>query len=152
MSKLTDSIAACVTDIIAAHNMELVEVEEKTMYGDKNIFVYIDKEGGITLEDCETIHNAIDQPLDSLDPTNGQKYVLNVSSPGLDRPFKRPKDFIKNIGKEVEVSLFKPIDKLKKFEAVLISYDNDQIEIQHEDKVYKLNLKDIALMRAVIKF
>lgn len=152
MSKLTDSIAECVRPIIEELGMQLVDVEEKKLYGERNIFVYIDKDSGIMLDDCESVHKAIDAPLDEIDPTDGQGYILNVSSPGLDRPFKTDKDFLKNVGEEVEVSLFKPIDKLKKFEAVLVAYDSGAIELKHKQQQIKLNIKDIALMRAVIKF
>lgn len=152
MSKLVDTIIECVQPIIESLNIELVDVEEKIQYGDKNIYVYIDKESGINLDDCELVHNAINEPLDNIDPTQGQNYILNVSSPGLDRPFKKEKDFLKNIGKEVEVSLFKPIEKIKKFEGILQSYVGGDVEIKTKQNTIKLNIKDIALMRAVIKF
>lgn len=132
--------------------MELVDVEYKKLYGEMTLIVYIDKEGGVSLDDCETAHRAVDEPLDRLDPTQGSAYHLNVSSPGLDRPFQKERDYLRNIGREVEVSLYKPIDNIKKFEAVLTAYDGNAVELLRADKTVRINLKDVALMRAAIKF
>ena len=100
------------------------------------------------------MHNAIDAPLDELDPTNGKPYTLNVSSPGLDRPFKTLRDYRKHVGEEIEISLYKPVDGKKKFEAVLKGVDDDltTATVSMEGKTIQLNIKEIALARAVIKF
>lgn len=108
MSKITDSVRELTQPIIEKHGMELVDVDFKKLYGQDTLTVYIDKDGGVDLEDCETIHNAIDGPLDDLDPTEGKPYNLNVSSPGIDRPLKSARDFNKKMGLEMEVSLFRP--------------------------------------------
>ena len=128
MSKITESVKILVEPIVENLGMELVDVEFKKLYGQDTLIVYVDKEGGVCLDDCENVHNAIDQPLDDLDPTLGKPYNLNVSSPGIDRPLKTAKDFNKKIGLEMEVSLFKPIEeigKIKKFNAILIEYDDN---------------------------
>ena len=124
MSKTADAVAELVAPIIDSLGMELVEVDfSKTRQGDA-LTVFIDKEGGVSLDDCEAVHNAIDAPLDDLDPTDGKPYTLNVSSPGLDRPYKTARDYEKHIGTASEVSLFAPMEKLgKKFVAILENYD-----------------------------
>ena len=118
MSKITESVKILVEPIVENLGMELVDVEFKKLYGQDTLIVYVDKEGGVCLDDCENVHNAIDQPLDNLDPTLGKPYNLNVSSPGIDRPLKTAKDFNKKIGLEMEVSLFKPIEEIGKIKKV----------------------------------
>ena len=157
MSKITDSVKELVEPIITANGMELVDVEYKKLYGQDTLIIYIDKDGGVDLNDCELIHNAIDAPLDELDPTNGAAYNLNVSSPGIDRPLKTPRDFAKKLGLEMEVSLYKPLaelGKIKKFNAILLGYDENtqEVELEYKTKNLKLNIKDIALIREAIHF
>ena len=152
MSKITDSVAEFVRPIIEKNGMELVDVEFKKQYGQDTLTVFVDKEGGMDLIACEQIHNAISDPLDELDPTNGKAYVLNVSSPGLDRPFKTDRDFEKHIDGDVEISLYSPIDKLKKFEAKLISYNKDSIDVELKGKKINIDIKNIALIHEAIKF
>lgn len=153
MSKMIDSVKACVEPIIISHGMELVDIEFKKIYGQDTLTIFVDKEGGMDLNACELIHNAIDAPLDELDPTQGKPYNLNVSSPGLDRPLKTQRDFEKKMNTDVEVSLYKPLDnKLKKFEGKLVGFENDVCEIEYKNEKIKINLKDIAVIRSAIKF
>ena len=95
-----------IQDVVTALGYELVDVEYKTLYGDKHLIVYIASEKGVSLDDCETVSNALDAPLDALDPTSSMPYCLDVSSPGLDRPFKSQRDYERNYGSKVEVKLF----------------------------------------------
>ena len=157
MSKITDCVKELVKPIISANGMELVDVEYKKLYGQDTLIIYIDKDGGVDLNDCELIHNAIDAPIDDLDPTCGVPYNLNVSSPGIDRPLKTARDFAKKIGLEMEVSLYKPLaelGKIKKFNANLLGYDENaqEVELEYKSKNLKLNIKDIALIREAIHF
>ena len=87
-----------IEDVVTALGYELVDVEYKTLYGDKHLIVYIASEKGVSLDDCETVSNALDAPLDALDPTSSMPYCLDVSSPGLDRPFKSQRDYERNYG------------------------------------------------------
>lgn len=157
MSKITDAVKELVEPIVEQNGMELIDVEYKKLYGQDTLIVYIDKEGGVSLDDCELVHNAIDAPLDELDPTEGKPYNLNVSSPGIDRPLKTEKDFKRKIGLDVEVSLYKPypeIGKNKKFTAKLAGYDGENgiIQLEYKTKNIKLNIKDVALIREAIVF
>ncbi|HIT27426.1 MAG TPA: ribosome maturation factor RimP [Candidatus Ornithoclostridium excrementipullorum] len=155
MSKTADAVAELVAPIIDSLGMELVEVDfSKTRQGDA-LTVFIDKEGGVSLDDCEAVHNAIDAPLDDLDPTDGKPYTLNVSSPGLDRPYKTARDYEKHIGTASEVSLFAPLEKLgKKFVAILENYDAESgdVTLDAAGKKITINKKDIALIREHIEF
>lgn len=155
MSKICDSVQHLIQPILDSMNIELVEVEfKKRGENDGSLTVYIDKDGGVSLDDCEAVHNAIDAPLDELDPTSGKPYTLNVSSPGLDRPFKTLRDYRKHLGEEIEISLYKPVEGNKKFEAVLDDVDDGftSVTVTLNKKTIQLNIKDIALARAVIKF
>lgn len=154
MSKICDSVSALVSPILEKMGIELVEVEFRKRGDQCDLTVYIDKDGGVSLDDCEAVHNAIDAPLDELDPTDGKPYTLNVSSPGLDRPYKTLRDYRKHIGEETEFSLYKPVEGVKKFEAVLKDVDDDftTVTVDLKGKTIQLNIKEIALARAVIKF
>ena len=152
MSKICDSTAALVKPIIEANGMELVEVEYKKLYGTPTLIVYIDKEGGVSLDDCEKIHRLIDEPLDELDPTAGAAYNLNVSSPGLDRPLKIERDYMKNIGKSIDISLYEPIGGKKKFTCTLVSSDSDNIVADIDGEQITLNIKQIAVAKPTITF
>lgn len=155
MSRICESVEALIRPILDKMNIELVEVEfKKRGENDGSLTIYIDKDGGVSLDDCEAVHNAIDAPLDDLDPTSGKPYTLNVSSPGLDRPFKTLRDYRKHLGEEIELSLYKPVEGMKKFEAVLEDVDDEFtfVKVSVKGKTIQLNIKEIALARAVIRF
>ncbi len=120
-------------------NLEIVEVEFK-MSKNPQLTIYIDKDGGVDLNSCEEFHNLINDPIDEFDPYAGA-YTLNVSSPGLDRPFKTERDFLKRIGKLVELKLYAPIRGKKEFEGTLKAYDgkNVTIEIGKEEIIFELS-------------
>lgn len=88
----------------------------------RSFTVFIDAEGGVDLNLCEKFHRAVDAPLDEFDPSFGESYTLNCSSPGLDRPFKTARDFEKHMGEKIEVRLYAPLDGKKYYEGVLLSY------------------------------
>ena len=108
--------------------------------------------GGIDLDACEAFHNAIDAPLDELDPTYGAPYTLNVSSLGLDRPFRKAADFEKNIGEEVEVKLYASVRGKKYWEGILLSYDGEAIRLRAGKETFTLELKQIAKINKAIHF
>lgn len=118
------------------------------------VFLDTDKEGGIDLDTCEKFHNAADPVLDALDPTFGQPYTLNVSSPGLDRPFKKESDYSRNLGKRVEVKLYAPHKGKNFFEAVLSAYDLQagNVTLDTGEEVFKLNLTQIVKLSQAIDF
>lgn len=98
----------------------------------KSLTVYIDCAGGLDIVTCEKFHRAIDLPLDELDPTFGEAYTLNCSSPGLDRPFKTAQDFERHLGEKVEVHLYAPIHGAKYHEGVLLSFEEGIVKLSTE--------------------
>ena len=149
-----DSVTLLVEPIIASLGYELVEVTYKKEHDTMHLTVFIDtdKEGGISLDDTEIVANAIDAPLDELDPTNGEPYVLNVSSPGLDRPLKTEKDYRKKLNTEIEVSLYAPIGGKKKYIGVLGAYEDGKISLKTENGDLEISIKDIAVAKPYITF
>ena len=133
-----------------------VEIYEIVFKQGKNpsLTVYLDteKEGGIDLNTCESFHNAADPVLDELDPTYGQPYTLNISSPGLDRPFKKDRDYLRNIGKKVEVKLYAPYRGEKFFEAVLVEYNGVGGNVTLDKNGEKHKLTQIVKMSQAIDF
>ena len=132
---------------------ELVEVSYSKQYGTMNLTFFIDteKEGGISLDDCELVSKTIDPMLDTCDFLP-DAFNLNVSSPGLDRPLKLERDYVKNKGKEIEISFYKPIEGKKKVEGVLIAWSKDTVTISVNNGELVYNKKDISIIKPVIKF
>ena len=114
------------TPIIEKSNFELVDVEYVKEGPDWYLRAYIDKEGGITIDDCESVSRELEKCLDENDIISGA-YILEVSSPGLTRALKKEKDFVRNTGKPVEVHTFKPVDQVREFIGDLISWDEDKV-------------------------
>ena len=146
-------IQKAVQPIADQMGVEIVEIEPKISKKPSLTF-YIDKdmEGGIDLNTLEAFHNAIDPVLDEVDISFGASYTLNVSSPGVDRPFKTPRDYLKNIGKEVEVKLFAPIKGEKLFEGILKEYSENYIIIEIDGEEKELSHTMIAKINQAIKF
>ena len=118
-----------------------------------SLTVFIDKEGGVSLDDCERLHNAINDPIDDFDPTFGEPYTLNVSRLGADRPFKTEKDFLSHIDKMVEVKLNVAIKGKKYFEGVLKKYDGKEIVVKVDDKTtLSIDLKTVQKVSDYIDF
>ncbi len=145
MSKIAEQIENFIEPIVTNLGYEIVEVEFAKKHNGDNLTVFIDKkEGYIDIVDCETVHNAIDEPLDELDPTGGKPYTLNVSSPGIDRPIVTDKDYNRNLGEMLEVKLFQAIEKKKIFIGKLLSFDEASIELELEKQTIKLERKMIS--------
>lgn len=138
--------------IIDAHNFQLVDVEYVKEGGNYFLRAYIDKEGGITIDDCELVSRALSDKLDQYDFIE-TAYILEVSSPGLGRPLKKDKDFQRSLGERVEIRTYKPIEKQKEFEGVLKSFDNETITIEiEEDQDMVFVRSHIALIRLALDF
>ena len=138
--------------IINENNFELVDVEYVKEAGTYYLRVYVDKEGGISIDDCEIVSRALSDLLDEHDFIP-DSYILEVSSPGLGRTLKKDKDFLRSIGEEVDIKLYKPIDKQKDFNGILESYDGEKIVIRiDEDNTMEFTKKEIALIRLAFDF
>ena len=114
--------------------------------------VFIETADGVDLDTCEKYHNAISDPLDELDPSFGEPYTLNVSSPGLDRPFKTNRDFERNLGKEVEIKLYAPLKGKKFLEGTLDEFDDNSVTITTSKETVKIQRNKIAKINKAIKF
>ena len=138
--------------IVESHGFELVDVEYVKEAGTWYLRAYIDKPGGITVNDCELVSRTFSDILDEKDYIE-DTYIFEVSSPGLGRPLKKEKDFARSIGEEVEVRTYRAIDRQKEFIGILVEYDKDTVTIEYEDETKQVfNRVDIALIRLALNF
>lgn len=137
--------------LVDAHGFELVDVEYVKEAGNWYLRAYIDKPGGIAVDDCEVISRALSDKLDEEDYIE-DSYILEVSSPGLGRPLKKEKDFQRSIGKEIEVRTFRAIDKQKEFTGILKEFDKDSFTIVMEDNEMTFQRSETALVRLAFDF
>lgn len=138
--------------VVQEQEFELVDVEYVKEGSNWYLRAYIDKPGGITIDDCELISRALSEKLDEKDFID-DAYILEVSSPGLTRPLKKDKDFDRNIGKDVEIRTYKMVDRKKEFVGELKAYDKQTITIiEEDDKELVLDRDNVALVRLAITF
>lgn len=138
--------------IIESMGYELVEVKYAKDFSGMALTLYVYSQQGITLEDCEKISRAIDEPLDDLNPTNDEPYSLNVSSLGLDRPIKTYDDARRNVGVEIEVKLYAPQNGKKIFKGILTEYTTESFTISNETETKTFKYTEVALASPVIEF
>ena len=138
--------------LVEEHQFALADVEHVKEAGTWYLRAYIDKEGGIAVDDCEVISRKLGEWLDKEDFID-ESYILEVSSPGLGRPLKKEKDFIRSMGKDVDVRLYRQIDKQKEFTGALSAYDENTVTLTMEDGSKMVFEKpDIALIRLALDF
>lgn len=138
--------------LLEKHQFELVDVEYVKEAGNWYLRTYIDKEGGITVDDCEVISRKLNEWLDQEDFIE-DSYIMEVSSPGLGRPLKKDKDFARSMGAEVEVKLYKARNKQKEYTGILKAYDKDTVTIELEDGADEIFTRvEIALIRLAFDF
>ena len=141
-----------ISPIIEQNQFELVDAEYVKEGGTWYLRAYIDKPGGITVDDCEVVSRALSDLLDKHDFIE-DAYVLEVSSPGLGRPLKKEKDFARSIGEEVDVRTFRAISHQKEFTGILRDYDKEKIVLEMEDQeLLEIARADIALIRLSFDF
>ena len=142
---------AILTPIVESRGFELVDVEYVKEAGNWYLRGYIDKPGGITVTDCEDVSRAFSDILDEQDFIE-DSYIMEISSPGLDRPLKKEKDFKRSLGKLVEIRTYRPIEKQKEFCGILNAYDSNSVTIDEDGTERTFDKKDIALIRLAIEF
>lgn len=141
-----------ITPILDRMNFELVDVEYVKEGGTWYLRAYIDKEGGITVNDCEAVAREMNEILDKEDFVE-DSYVFEVSSPGLGRPLKKEKDYVRSMGKEVEIRTYRAINRKKEFYGILSAYDENTVTIKTEDETeMTFEKSDIALIRLAFDF
>lgn len=138
--------------VIEELGYDLVDLEYVKENNENYLRFYIWKTEGITIDDCQNVSEVIGEKLDELDPIQ-ESYYLEVSSPGLDRPLKTDKDLKRNLGKDVEVSLYKSLDGKKKYNGELVDYTEDYIRIRMDNLEEKEIERDIiATIKLSLKF
>ena len=133
-------------------DIRLVEVEYTKKSDGMHLVVYIDKETGVSLDDCVTVSRMIDPIIDDLNPTGDEQYVLDVSSYGLDKPLKYDWQFKKYLDKKVDVKLYRKIDNRKEFSATLKSFNDSEFVFSDGKENFTINRADIAHITAYIEF
>lgn len=145
-------LEALITPILERFHYELVDTEYVREGGTYYLRAYIDKEGGITINDCEAVAREMNDLLDAEDFIPNA-YSFEVSSPGLGRPLKKERDFARNVGKEIEIRTYRAIDRCKEFFGILQSYDESTVTIAAEDGGERTFARaDIALIRLAVHF
>jgi len=152
MSKeIVDRVRALVEPILSDERMELVEIQYHREAHGWVLRFTIDKEGGVTLEDCSRINHDVGRTLDVEDfiPT---RYHLEVSSPGLNRPLKNEKDFLKYRNRLIKVKTFDPIDKRRQFKGKLLDLVENQIQMEIDEGIIHIPLSNVAKANLEIEF
>ena len=137
--------------IVEGLGYELCDVEFVKEYGDWVLTLYIDKPGGVSIDDCELVSRTVDPILDETDPIE-QQYYLSVSSLWLDRPLKKDADYQRNLGKRIEVKLFAPLNGKKEFTGELVRFDETSLVIRDGETERMLERKAVALARPELTF
>ena len=143
---------ALLQPIVDEKGFELVDVEYVKEGSNWYLRAYVDKEGGITINDLESVSRILSDKLDEEDFIS-DAYILEVSSPGLGRPLKKDKDFDRNMGNEIEVHLYRAVDRQKQFVGLLKAYNADTITIENEDgSETDIDRVNVSLVRLTIDF
>ena len=151
MAKVTDTVAALAIPVVKAAGCSLWDVEYVKEAGQWFLRLYIDKEGGISIEDCEAVSRPMSDLLDEADPIEGS-YVFEVSSAGADRVLKTDAHFEQFMGAEVEVKLYRPRDGRKEFVGLLRTHNDGDVTVEINGEIAEFTKKEIALVRLYPRF
>lgn len=142
---------ALLMPILYEFGFELWDVEYVKEGSEYYLRAYIDKEGGITIDDCVDVSRKLSDKLDEDDFIDSE-YILEVSSPGLGRTLKSDRDFSKSIGRDTDIKLYKPIDKVKEFEGILKAFDNDTLTFLIDGNERVFNKSEVASVKLHVEF
>ena len=149
--KVTELVAGFAKPIVEAHGCALWDVEYVREGSERFLRLYIDKDGGVDIDDCEKIHRAVDPILDEKDPI-AESYHFEVCSAGIERPLKRPGDFERFMGSNITVKLYRPRNGLKEIPCVLAGYDNGRITVTAGKETITFEKSEVALVRLRVEF
>ncbi len=135
-----------IAPIIAANHVELFDVDYVKEDQDWYLRVYIDKEGGVTIDDCQAVSRAFNEILDKENYISDQ-YIFEVSSPGLTRPLKKEKDYEKSLGRLIDIRLYKPVEGKKEYTGVLKEYNKDVIMIEADNSMITIERSNLSMIR-----
>ena len=152
MAKVKQICEGKLRPIIEGMGYDLVDVEYVKEFDGMNLIFTIDKEEGVTIDDCEIVNKKIDPIIDELNPTDDKPFTLVVSSPGLDRHLKTDRDLRRNLNQEVTLTLFSKLDGQKVFEGVLSDFDEKTVTLTLKDGDKTFDRDKIANIKLVIKF
>lgn len=149
--KVTELVAEFARPIVEAHGCELWDVEYVREGSDYFLRLYLDKEGGVNIDDCEAISRAVDPILDEKDPIPGS-YHFEVCSAGLERVLKRPSDFQRFLGSPITVKLYRPRNGLKEIPCVLKAYDQGKLTVEAGKETITFEKSEVAQVRLRVEF
>jgi len=149
--KVTDLVTEFSKPIIEANGCTLWDVEYVREGSERYLRIYVDKEGGIDIDDCEKIHRAIDPILDEKDPI-AESYHFEVCSAGIERPLKRPSDFEKFMGSPIFVKLYRPVNGLKEIPGILRGYEEGRVTVEAGKQTLTFEKSQVALVRLRVEF
>lgn len=150
-AEIEQKTEALVTPIIEENHFELVDVEYVKEGANMYLRIYADKEGGISIDDCVLISRALEAKLDA-DDFIKDAYILEVSSPGLGRPLKKEKDFLRSMGQSVDIKLYRAINKQKEFTGILKEYSREKMTLSIEGTDQEFETKSVASARLSLDF
>ena len=149
--KVTDQVTEFAKPIVEANGCSLWDVEYVREGSERFLRVYIDKEGGVDIDDCERVHRAIDPVLDEKDPI-AESYHFEVCSAGLERPLKRASDFEKFMDSPVLVKLYRPRNGLKELPGILRGYEDGRVTLEAGKETITFEKSEVALVRLRVEF
>ena len=151
MKKVTELTAELAAPVVAAQGCELWDVEYVKEAGTWYLRLYIDKEGGVSIDDCEAISRRVSDLLDEADPIE-DSYTFEVSSAGAERPLKRPSDFERFMGSPITIRLYKNKDGRKEFAGTLAGYEDGAVLLDTGGQTLRFEKAEIALVRLRMEF
>ena len=149
--KITEQVASFAQPIVEANGCSLWDVEYVREGSERFLRLYIDKDGGVNINDCEAIARAVDPILDEKDPIP-ESYHFEVCSAGLERPLKRPGDFEKFMGSPILVKLYRPRNGLKEIPGILRGYDEGEVTVEAGKETITFEKSEVALVRLRVEF
>ena len=149
--KITEQVAQFAQPVVEANGCQLWDVEYVREGSERYLRLYIDKDGGVDIEDCEKIHRAVDPVLDEKDPI-AESYHFEVCSAGIERPLKRPSDFERFMGSAITVKLYRPRNGLKEIPCVLSGYEDGKITVTAGKETITFEKSEVALVRLRVEF
>ena len=149
--KVTELVAEFARPIVEAHGCELWDVEYVREGSEDFLRLYLDKDGGVDIDDCEAVSRAVDPILDEKDPIPGS-YHFEVCSAGLERVLKRPADFQRFLGSPITVKLYRPRNGLKEIPCVLKAYDEGKLTVEAGKETITFEKSEVAQVRLRVEF
>ena len=150
-TSIYQSVADLIKPTLEGNGIELVDIEYKKTGRIRVLRVFIDKNQGVTVHDCQELSREIEDLIEIHELIDGH-YVLEVSSPGLDRPLKKAADFLRNKGKRIQIKTYSPINNKKENAGTVIDFVNGTLFLEDKKNILKISLTEIAQAKLIIKF